>query len=195
MASRIRSFFSAPRRRRQQAGAAIVEAMIFVPMVFLLTFLTLEVTNILRVYETLSWTAEYAVRQASEGMRTDGKRLFSDEVRSLVYDKIRFDLPVGEKHIDADDIFCVRYFRPPNDPDFACADIELAAGEHGLFPNERDFQPGDFVSVKMNLHYAPMLSGMFEWMFPDGVLTMSVTFDRVISAAALPSSPPGGGGR
>lgn len=188
MASRIRTLLSTSRRRRSQAGAAIVETLIFIPTIFLMTFLTLEVTNILRVYETMSWVAEYGVRQASEGMDSDGRRYISDQVRTKVRDKIRFDFPIGVEHIDFRDVFCILYFREsetPNDSDFSC---------QGAFTNERDFQPGDFLRVRVRLHYRPMLSGIFEWMFPDGALTMSSTFDRVISAAApLEEEAPGRG--
>ena len=193
MASRIRSFFLTARNRRSQSGAAMIETLIFVPTIFILTFMTLEVANIMRVYEKTSWMAEYAVREASEGTYDDGQRATPQVLRDRFYLKFR-DL-IGKRNLNCDDpneedggcrdVFCIQYSTYPreelgfDDSVFSCGsdddltDLELS-----------EFKPGHFVSVTVNAHYKPML-GVFHQLFPGAEeLPISSTFDRIISASA-----------
>lgn len=184
MASRIRSFFFATSRRRPQSGAAIVEILLVVPTIFILTFLTLEITNIMRIYEKTSWVAEYAVRQASEGIQ-GGYRLSSQVVEGNVDDRLR--KLVGDRYInddnDIDDhngFFCILYYEDGKRDldDLSC---------NGRFDDQEDFGPGHFVHVEVITHYEPMfVPGLFKQILGNekGELTIRSGFDRIISASA-----------
>lgn len=175
LSSHSRSFFSASRRRRSQAGIAIVETLIFIPTIFILTFIALEVTNILRVYEKTSWTAEYAVRQASEGMFEGDKRYSPQVLRTKIYVKL-YNL-VGNQYIKFGDVFCLHYYKQNENPDESSLSCGAASDQ-----SAEDFEPGDLVRVKVHTHYVPML-GVFERLFPGAEeLVIGSTFDRVISA-------------
>lgn len=190
MTSRIRSFLSSnsrPRLRRNQAGFTVVETVIFVPTIFLMTFLTLEITNMMRIYEQVSWTAEYGVRQASEGMDADNQR-FSEEVSKeaigfKLVDFFGFDIffdPGYEPNVCFDYAKAIKdmpdtfEYCSNNDDDKHSSDLGAFAG------------PGDFVRVKVEIPYKPIFAKLPYLPKVFHAMPFSATFTRVISSDYTP---------
>lgn len=153
-------------RRRRQTGAAVLETFIVVPVLFTLVLIILEVANILRVYETLSWAGEYAVRQATEGMDADDQRL-SPSLWAIDISEKMEDLGLSQyMYLDG---ICLDYSDKgsawPHSP--SCGtDYASSSG----------VEPGYFVRISLSLQYQPIFSIP---MLPE--IAPSVTFQRVVS--------------
>lgn len=158
---------------KKQRGAAIVETIIFIPIIFILTFITLEMTNFYRVYNMVSWVAEYGVREASEGMDTGGQRLSQEVVKERIVLKL-LDLNV----FNMDYKVCINY---ANSVSELGSTLTYCNDEHyddlGAFA-----KAGGIVRVSVTIPYKPIFSNMpyiKDWItdFP-----LRVTFLRVISS-------------
>ncbi|MEA3640850.1 MAG: hypothetical protein VBE63_13020 [Lamprobacter sp.] len=182
MISHRRSSFSAPQHRRSQAGAAIVETLIFIPTIFIMTFLTIEVTNIMRVNEKMSWVAENSVRQGSEGM-SDGYRYPGIDTSKTADIKL-IQLGLMFNNLDFMSVIQNTYteYCSPNDNNNYCDDDSNWEGGPGTNPTS-NFTEGDLVRVTVAGEYKPFL-GITERLFPD--LMIKKTFTRVISRPLAP---------
>jgi len=158
---------------RTHLGAAIVETLFVVPMLFLLVFITIEFTNILRTYETISWVAEYGVREASEGMSpVSHLRLNASEVKNRIESKLK---KLGIKNVDSGRI-CVRYSNDSGaswDPNWGPANPDPCPAPTN--PSS-DYGQGNLVRVTIQVTYEPFLP---SFLVPRP--TFGVTFERVIS--------------
>ena len=158
---------------KKQHGAATVETIIFIPFIFILTFITLEMTNFLRIYNAVSWVTEYGVRQASEGMDTGGQRYSQEVAKEKIVLKL-FDFNI----FNTDYKVCIDYAQTWEDmssePSY-CNDVHYA--DLGSFAKS-----GDLVRVSVTIPYKPMLPNLpyiGDWIsdFP-----LRTTFTRVISS-------------
>lgn len=168
--------------RCSQRGSAVVETIIVVPVLFILVFLVLEVANIIRVYEKVSWIAEYSVREGSEAMDSDF-RLDGLNTSKTVDNKM---LALGL--FESLDILSV--VRNSFTEYCAAADNcqSDANWQGGPFSNPTDdFVEGDLVRVTVSGKYKPFLN-VSARIFPD--LTISKRFTRVISRPQAPVSSP-----
>ena len=154
---------------RKQRGAAIVETIVFVPVIFIMTFLTLEITNVLRVYNTISWTTEYGVRQASEGIGIDGYRLRSENVKQNIAQKMFKLFPMMQVFSSQ---ICVDYGQNGTGS-------KHCNNSHD--PRQYTAKPGDIVTVSISMPYDPIFN--FE-VLPD--FNIGLSFSRVISGKAAP---------
>lgn len=154
---------------KKQKGAAIVETILFVPIIFIMTFLTLEITNLLRVYNIISWTTEYGVRQASEGMGEDGFRLRSENVKQNIGQKMFKFFPMTQVFSSK---ICVDYDALGDKP-------EHCNNSHD--PKQHEVKPGDIVMVSISMPYHPLFN--FKAL-PE--FNVSASFSRVISGKTVP---------
>ncbi|NBC46464.1 MAG: hypothetical protein GVY22_00410 [Gammaproteobacteria bacterium] len=154
--------------RLRQVGTATVEMLIVVPVLFLLVTLILEVTNILRVYEAISWTTEYGVREASGGMGVEYQRLGSGLVNKNVFLKL---VGLGVKNVDLNQI-CTYYKK--DDPE-ANWDGPFCAGKDA---DASEYSQGDLARVVVEVQYEPFV-GFFRKLFPSFDIRSS--FQRVLS--------------
>lgn len=163
--------------RRSQSGAAIVETIIFVPIIFLMTFMALELTNFMRVHSAVSWVAEYGVRQASEGMDTGNQRYSQEVLKERVVLKM-FGLNIFNLEFKV----CAEYASSvsdfPNKPTH-CNDEHYS--DLGAFA-----KTGDFVRLTVVVPYQPMFPKMpyiGDWItgFP-----LNAQFIRILSSEYAP---------
>lgn len=153
-------------RRKGQQGAQTIEILIVIPLLFSLVFVVLEFTNILRTYETVVWTAEFGVREASDGMESGShNRLSPSSVRDIIFDKA---VALGIKNLDKAGV-CIQYSSDDG------ATWEPASVSSCTSP-EGSYGPGDLVRVTIRLTYQPFLPRL---LVPE--ISLGVTLQRVIS--------------
>lgn len=151
---------------RRQSGASVVEILFVVPLLFVILFVILEFTNILRTYQAITWVAEYGIREASDGMEPGSHdRISAASARNIIRDKL---IALGVKNVDRNNI-CVQYSSnngsswEPNSTS-PCTD---AVGSYAA---------GDLVRVTIQLAYEPFLPRL---LVPRP--TFGVIFQRVLS--------------
>jgi hypothetical protein len=132
-----------------------------------MTFITLEVTNAMLVYEQISWVAEYGVRQASEGMDNSDQRLRPENVKDNIRNKLLILFPFRDVLSSK---MCVEYNDDGGEPQFCNKSDD---------PGYTSAKPGDLVRVTVEMPYNPIFKIR---LIPD--LTISSTFRRVISGSA-----------
>lgn len=151
-------------RKRSQKGAQTVEVLFVIPAVFMLVFVTLELTNVMRVYSAIVWATEYGVREASASTHVGGTFTYPDsnEIKSRVAGKLE---KLSVRNVDFSDprYFCLQY-KEVTDSDWGDCN-QGTASDHDLVklsvavPYDAIILPSKFSPFDMRSRFERVIDG------------------------------------